>query len=190
MVQRKGKKLVYVDCDVLDRVAKVARSRGETITKFLEDALIHAAKVTSAGYDPKQIGQFFEVLHVQRVLGGVFVPLEVSNFLTETALKDNKDSLTNIWFESGKWHGKYLKERFDDPIKALETFLKASRWDLSEVEVKRYTKTIHIRCISTVLSEENTLMLARFIEGIIQGFDYQIQKSELLKGMIVIELLN
>jgi hypothetical protein len=188
MVQRKDKKLVYVDDALLDKVAKVAKSRGETITKFLEDALTQATKISSAGYDLKQFGQFFEVLYAQKILGGAFIPLEVSNFLTEAALKDGKDSLANVWFESGKWHGKYIKERFADPLKALEIFLKASRWDLNEVEVKQFGETTRVHCVSTVLSEEATLMLARFIEGIIQGFSYQIQKSELLKGMIVIEL--
>jgi len=189
MIQRKDKKLVYVDDALLEKAAKVAKSRGETVTKFLEDALVQATKISLTGYDLKQFSQFFEVLYAQKILGGVFIPLEVSNFLTEVALKNGKDSLADVWFESGKWHGKYLKERFDDPVKALEIFLKASRWDLSEVEVKQFGASARVRCVSTVLSEEATLMLARFIEGILQGFGYQIKKSELLKGMILIELL-
>jgi len=90
-----------------------------------------------------------------------------------------------VWFESGKWHGKYLKERFDDPVKSLESFLEASRWDLSEVEVRRFGATARVRCVSTVLTEEATQLLARFIEGIMQGIGYQTEKSDILKGMIV-----
>jgi hypothetical protein len=190
MVQRKNKKLVYVNSDVLESVARVARGRGETITKFLEDSLTQAVKVTAAGYDLKQLSQFFEVLYAQRVLGGVFVPLDVLNFLTDVAIKDDKDSLENVWFESGKWHGKYLNERFNDPVLSLEIFLEASRWDLSEVEVKRFGDTTRVRCVSAVLSEQATHLLARFIEGIMQGFGYQIQKSDLLKGMIVLDFTN
>jgi hypothetical protein len=190
MVQRKDKRLVYVNDDLLAEVAKASRSRGETITKFLEESLIQAIKVTKAGYDLKQLGQFFEVLYIQRILGGVFVPLDVLNFLTNCALKGDKDSLANVWFENGKWHGKYLKERFADPVKALGTFLEVSRWDLSEVEVKRFSAIARVRCISAVLSEEATQLLARFIEGIMQGFDYNLQKCDLLKGMIVMEFTN
>jgi len=188
--QRKDKKLVYVNYGLLEEVAKLSRNRGETITKFVEEALTQTVKVTRAGYDLKQLGQFFEILHAQRILGGVFVPLEVLNFLTSVALKDDKSSLANVWFESGKWHGKYLKERFSDPMAALELFLEASRWDLSEVEVKPSHLTARVRCTSAVLSEEATHLLARFIEGIMQGFGYQLQKSDLLKGMIALEFTN
>jgi hypothetical protein len=187
MVQRKDKKLVYVNYDLLEEVAKASQSRGETITKFLEEALTQAVRVTTSGYDIKQLGEFFEVMYAQRILGGAFVPLDVLNYLTDAACKNGKDSLATVWFESGKWHGKYLKERFDDPVQSLESFLEASRWDLSEVEVKRLGLTARVRCVSTVLTAEATQLLARFIEGIMQGFGYQLQKSDILKGLIVQE---
>lgn len=187
MVQRKDKKLVYVNYDLLEEVAKASRSRGETITKFLEEALTQAVRVTTAGYDIKQLGEFFEVMYAQRILGGAFVPLDVLNFLTSAACKNGNEQLGNVWFESGKWHGKYLKERFDDPVKALESFLNASRWDLSEVEVKRFGSIAKVRCVSTVLTEEGTKLLARFIEGIMMGIGFQTQESDILKGMIVQE---
>jgi hypothetical protein len=190
MAQRKEKKLVYVNYDLVEEITKAARRRGETITKFLEEALTQAVKVTSAGYDIEQLGQFFEVMYAQRILGGAFVPLDVLNFLTTVTCKTDKENIENVWFESGKWHGKYLKERFYDPIKALGDFLEASRWDLNEVEVKRFGATARVRCISTVLSDDATKMLAKFVEGILQGFGYKLQKCELLKGMIVQEFID
>jgi hypothetical protein len=187
MVQRKDKKLVYVSYDLLEEVAKASRSRGETITKFLEESLAQAVRVTMAGYNIQQLGEFFEVMDAQRILGGAFVPLDVLNYLTNAVCKDGKEQLDSVWFESGKWHGKYLKERFDDPVKALKSFLEASRWDLSEFEVKKIGTTARVRCVSTVLSGEATQLLARFIEGIMQGIGYQTEKSDILKGMIVLE---
>ncbi|MCL1965848.1 MAG: hypothetical protein FWF66_05620 [Candidatus Bathyarchaeota archaeon] len=190
MAQRKDKKLVSVSYDLVEEITKAARRRGETITKFLEEALTQAVKVTSAGYDLKQLGQFFEVMYAQKILGGAFVPLDVLNFLTATSCKTDRENVANVWFESGKWHGKYLKERFYDPVKALEDFLEASRWDLNEIEVKRFGATARVRCVSTVLSDDATRLLAKFIEGIMQGFGYKLQKCELLKGMIVQEFLD
>jgi hypothetical protein len=190
MVQRKDKELVYVNYDLVEEITKAARKRGETITKFLEEALTQAVKVTSAGYDIKQLGQFFEVMYAQKILGGAFVPLDVLNFLTTVTCKTDKEDVANTWFESGKWHGKYLKERFYDPIKALSDFLEASRWDLNEIEVRRFGTTARVRCVSTVLSDDATLMLAKFVEGIMQGFGYKLQKSELLKGMIIQDFID
>ncbi|MCL1978111.1 MAG: hypothetical protein FWG55_08460 [Candidatus Bathyarchaeota archaeon] len=190
MLPRNEKKLVYVNSDLVEAVAKISKNRGETITKFVEEALTQALKVATAGYDLKQLGQFFEVMYAQKILGGAFVPLDVLNFLTTVACTTDKENIINTWFESGKWHGKYLKERFYDPLKALEDFLEASRWDLNEVEVKHFGATARVRCVSTVLSNDATLLLAKFIEGVMQGFGYKLQKNELLKGMIVQEFID
>jgi len=190
MVQRKDKKLVSVSYDVVEGISRAARERGETITKFSEEALAQAVKVTSAGYDIRQLGQFFEVMYAQKILGGAFVPLDVLNFLTTMACKIDKDAIANVWFESGKWHGKYLAERFYDPLKALEDFLNASRWDLNELDVKRFGVMSRVRCVSTVLSDDGTLLLAKFVEGIMQGFGYKLQKCDLLKGLIIQEFVD
>jgi hypothetical protein len=56
--------------------------------------------------------------------------------------------------------------------------------------VKRFGMTARVRCVSTVLSAEATYLLARFIEGIMQGIGYQIQKNDVLKGMIIQEFIS
>jgi hypothetical protein len=187
MVQRKDKKLVYVPHDLLEEVAKASRGRGITMSRFIEEALVSAVRVTTAGYDLQQLGEFFEVMYAQRVLGGAFVPMDVLNHLTSEVCKQGKEHLNNVWFQSGRWHGKYLKDRFDDPVAALKSFLEASRWDLSEVEVKNEGYRVKIRCVSTVLKEDATEALSKFVEGIMQGIGYKIGKSELLKGMVILE---
>jgi hypothetical protein len=187
VTRHKDKKLVYVPYDLLEEVAKASRSRGETISKFIEEALAQAVRVNMAGYNIQQLGEYFEVMYAQRVLGGAFVPLEVLNYLTGEACKEGLERLGAVWFESGKWHGKYLKERFEDPVAALKSFLEASRWDLSEVEVKKQGSTAKVRCVSTVLTEEATEVLAKFVKGIMQGIGYQMEKSDCLKGIIVLE---
>jgi len=188
MPQPKGKKLVYVPEDLLEEVAKASRDRGETISKFVEEALRQAVRVNKAGYDPQQLAEYFEVMHAQKVLGGAFVPLEVLNYLTNKAYKEEKEQLSAKWYESGKWHGKYLKERFEDPTQAFKAFLEASRWDLNEVQIKKEGETVKVRCVSTVLTQEATELLAKFIEGAMHSLRYRTEKTDCVKGMILIEL--
>jgi hypothetical protein len=187
MTQPKGKKLVYVPEDLLEEVAKASRGRGETISRFVEEALRQAVRVNKAGYNPQQLAEYFEVMQVQRVLGGAFVPLEVLNYLTNKACKEEKEQLGAKWYESGKWHGKYLKEKFEDPAQAFKAFLEASRWDLNEVEIKKEGETVKVRCVSTLLTAEATELLAKFIEGAMHSLGYQTQKTDCLKGMVVLE---
>jgi hypothetical protein len=188
MTQHKGKKLVYISEDLLDEVAKISRSRGETISRFIEEALRQAVRVSKAGYHLEKLAEFFEVMQAQKVLGGAFVPMEVLNYLTSKTYREERDQLNVKWYESGKWYGKYLKERFDDPIQAFKVFLEASRWDLNEVEVRREGGKVRVRCISTVLTAEATELLAKFIEGAMHSLGYKTERNEYVKGIIILEL--
>ena len=78
------------------------------------------------------------------------------------------------------------KEKFEDPVRAFERFLELSRWDLSEVEVKKVGDSVRVRCVSTVLTGEWTALLAKFVEGVMNGMGYKTVHADCLKGMIVL----
>jgi hypothetical protein len=107
--------------------------------------------------------------------------------LTSRAYGDAKEELQAKWYEGGTWHGKYLKEKFEDPVQALKNFLEVSRWDLSEVDVKKDNDKVKLRCVSTVLTAEGTELLTKFIEGAMHGIGYKTEKSDSVKGMISLE---
>lgn len=187
MSKAKEKRLVYVPADLLEGVMRASRRRGESISRFVEEALRQAVRTNHLGYSPEQAAELLEVIQAQRILGGAFVPLDVLNYLTSKAYKDEKEQLQAKWYESGRWHGKYLKEKFENPVQALKNFLEAARWDLSEVEVKREDNTIKVRCVSAVLTKEGTELLVKFIEGAVHSMGYQTEKSDYVKGMIALE---
>jgi len=187
MATGKGKKLVYISEDLLDKASKVSRAEGVSLGKLVEGALNEAVKINELGYTSKQMADFFNVLQTNRVLGGLFVPSGVLDYMIDRVCKNDAQQLQELWYESGKWNGKYLKEKFSDPIGAFRDFLGLSRWDLNEVDVKNDSNMVKVRCISTVMSYEGTRLLARFVEGIMNGMDYQTAKDTSLKGMIILE---
>jgi hypothetical protein len=183
----KSKKLVYVPGEILDEVMKICRKRGESISKFIEDALKHAVKVEDLGYSLEKAFETLEVIKAQKVLGGVFVPQEVLNFMVGSAYKVGKGELHAKWYESGKLYGKYLKEMFKNPVQALRNFLEATRWDLSGVEATLEGEMVKLRCISTVLTAEGTELLAKFVEGAVNGLGFHVQRVDYVRGIIVVE---
>ena len=187
MARTKGKKLVYVSEGLIDGVAKISRNKGESVGKVIEDSIRQSVRVSEEGYDVKQVTDYFSVMVAQRVLGGVFVPSNVLDFLVNSAYSDRREQLIAKWYESGRWHGKYLKEKFEDPVTAFGCFLELSRWDLNEVEVKEVNGEIRVRCVSTVLNDEGTEMLTKFIEGVMDGMGYKVGKADVLKGMIILQ---
>ncbi len=187
MARTKGKKLVYVSEGLVESVAKISRNRGESVGKVVEDSIRQSVRVNEEGYDVQQVSDYFSVMQAQRVLGGVFVPSSVLDFLVGSAYPEKREQLMAKWYESGRWHGKYLKEKFDDPVTAFGCFLELSRWDLNEVDVKEVDGAIKIRCVSTVLNDEGTEMLTKFIEGVMEGMGYKMGKADVLKGMIILQ---
>ena len=187
MARTKGKKLVYVSEGLIEGVAKISRNRGESVGKVVEDSIRQSVRVNEEGYDVKQVTDYFSVMVAQRVLGGVFVPSSVLDFLVGSVYPDKREQLIATWYESGRWHGKYLKEKFEDPVTAFGCFLELSRWDLNEVEVKELNGAIKVRCVSTVLNDEGTEMLTKFIEGVMDGMGYKTPKADVLKGMIILQ---
>lgn len=181
------KHIVYVPEDILADITKASRKRGESISMFVEETLRQAVRANHLGYSPEQATELLEVMHAHRILGGAFIPLDVLNYLTTKAYADEKEQLQTKWYESGKWHGKYIKEKFEKPVQTLKRFLEATRWDLNEVEVKQNKNTVKLRCVSTILTTEGTEMLAKFIEGAMHSAGYKTEKSDCVKGMIVLE---
>jgi len=186
MASVRGKKLISVSEDAIDQAATISRNEGVSLSKVVENSLLQAVKVNKLGYRSDQIADFFEVLQANKVLGGLFVPSGVLDFMIEKCGKTGFVQLQTLWFESGQWNGKYLAEKFSNPVEAFGRFLELSRWDLNEVDVKASGDSVKVRCVSTVMSLENTNLLAKFIEGAMNGIGYKIENVDLSKGMIIL----
>ncbi len=183
----RSKKLVYVSEALIEQASKVSRDEGVSLSKLVEGAITEAVKVNEMGYTSKQMANFFNVLQTTRVLGGLFVPSGVLDYMISLCNKGDIQKLNALWYESGLWNGKYLKEKFVDPVEAFQHFLELSRWDLNEVDVKLHFDSIKVRCISTVTSIEGTQLLSKYVEGVLNGLGYKTDRLDVLKGMIIME---
>ncbi len=187
MATGRSKKLVYVSEDLIDKIIKVSKEEGVSLNRLVESALDEVVKINDLGYKSSQMAEFFNVLQTNRVLGGLFVPSGVIEFMIHEVYKKDREQLRSLWYESGNWNGKYLKEKFENPIAAFSHFLELSRWDLNEVDVKNHDNIVRVRCISTIMSEAGTDLLTRYIEGIFHAMNYQTMQNTSLKGMIILE---
>lgn len=180
--EKRGKKLVYISEGILDRVAEISKRKGESITKYIEDLLEQAVRIDLLGFPSEELADLLEVIHVQRILGANFVPLEVANSATEDG---SEVGLGEKWYESGKLYGRYIRERFKDPVGVLRLMLQVMRWDLNEVVAIPDEQSVTIRCVSTNLTKIGALNLSKFIEGAMHGMGYYTQKIESIKGMVI-----
>lgn len=185
--QSRGKRLVFVPEELLERLMEASSMEGKPFIKYVEEALWQAVKAYEMGHSLKEIVRFFEIIQAQRASGAIFTPLGVFNYLTSKVYAAEKEQLQVAWYESGKWYGKYLTEKFEDPIQALAELLQATRWDLNEVKAKKAENTVKFTCISTTLTDEGTELLASFIEGAMHSIEYKTIKNEHMRGIILLE---
>lgn len=185
----KGKRLIPIPEALLDGLMEASSKEGKPLNRYVEDALHQAVRIFKAGQDLTGMVRYFEILQSQKASGAVFTPLIVFDFLTKKAYTTDKENLLDVWFESGKWYGKYLTEKFDNPVQSLADLLQAARWDLNEVDVKKINGKIKFRCTSTALTNQGTELLLKFIEGALAGMEYEIVKSEFMKGLVLVEFV-
>jgi len=182
----KSKKLVYVSEDLCEEAKRASRELGYSLTKFVESSVALGLSAAKLGYTPERASEVLAVLRAQRALGGAFVPQEVLNLIGEGP-EELKRELSRAYYEAGLAHGRYLKEKSQDPMQSLKTFLEVARWDLNEVEVEREGRAFKLRCVSTSHAAHTTELLAKFVEGLITGLGCQVQRIDWVRGIVVAE---
>ncbi len=183
----KGKRLIPVPEALLKGLMDASSKEGKPLNSYIEEALQQAVKVFETGQNLEGMVRYFEILQSQKASGAIFTPLNVFDFMTRKVYATDKEKLLDVWFESGKWYGKYLREKFENSVQALADLLQAARWDLNEVNVKEIDGKLKLRCTSTALTKEGTELLLKFISGALDGMECKTLKSEFMKGLILVE---
>ena len=183
----RSKRLVYLSEDLIREAMEIARREGKSLGVFVEEAVKIALLAKKLGYELKEVADLLEVTRANRILGGTFVPLNVFNYFIKVASKGKSVRFNEKWYESGRLHGRYLKEKFEDPVRVFKAFLKASRWDLNDIDVINGQDSIKLRCFSTVLTDEGTKALLKYVEGAFHGMGYETIRSDHMRGMIILE---
>ncbi|MFC1486357.1 hypothetical protein ACFLRN_01525 [Thermoproteota archaeon] len=183
----KGKRLIPVPESLLKGLMDAASKDGKPVNSYIEEALQQAVKVFETGQNLAGMVHYFKILQSQKASGAIFTPLTVFDFMTHKVSTTDKDKLLEEWFESGKWYGKYIVEKFQNPVQALADLLQVTRGDLNEVNVTAIDGKTKLRCTSIALTKDGTELLLKFIEGALDGMNCKILKNEFMKGLILVE---
>jgi len=178
------KKLVRAPSDLVSKLSEAARLQGKTFYSYITEILEQAVRAYEMKRSLKEIIDSYEVLEIHKEAGTISAPKDVLEYLIEKVYQENSETLERLWYQTGRWYGIYLREKFDDSIEALVRLLLEGRWDLSEVTVKRNQETVEFKCVSAFLSQERTLLIRKFIEGAMCSLGYKTQSQECFRGII------
>lgn len=185
----RGKKLTLVPADILERLMKISNRQGKTLYSLVSEIFEQALRVYDSERTLQEVVDTFELIETQRASGAVITPADVLTYLIDAVYPSGKEELLERWYESGRWYGKYLLDRFNnrDHVEAIEKILKVIRWDLKEVHVNYESDVVKVRCVSPLLPVENTVLILKFIEGVMDSLGYELVKEDHLKGLILLE---
>jgi hypothetical protein len=183
----RSKRLVFIPEDLLERIVDASLKERKPLAQYIEEALWEAVRAREMGMGLKEAVRLAELIQAHRASGALLVPLNVAEYMIKRVYAAERDQLRGEWYKGGIWYGRYLAEKFDDPVQAMADLLRATRWDLNEVGVKGSGGRIKFTCISTTLTEEGATLLAAFLEGSMHSLGYRTERREQMKGLVVLE---
>jgi hypothetical protein len=76
-----------------------------------------------------------------------------------------------------------LKERFEKPLDSFLRLLQEGKWDLNEVTMNSDKGKVEFNCVSAFISQEKSLLLQNFIEGVMDPLGYKAQEKNVIKEL-------
>ncbi|MFQ6095561.1 MAG: hypothetical protein ACE5NN_05410 [Candidatus Bathyarchaeia archaeon] len=183
---QKGMKLIRAPEDLVARLSEASNREGKPFLEYITEAFEQALRAHEMNRSVKEIVDFYELMMMQKDAGMVVTPSETLNGLIQRLYRSDKEFLQKLWFDSGRWYGKYLLAKVGDgdPVELFVEVLKVTGWNLKDAEFKRNDDSIVFRCISFTLSMENTVLLMKFVEGVMTTLGYEVTNRDCMRGMI------
>jgi len=175
--------------DLVNKLLKIAGRKNVKLFGMINDTLELVLKAEGMSLSLEEAVNEYGIVKAAKDAG--FVPAVESLWydVVEKVFRTDKDWMIKKWYESGQWFGKYLLARFHDrnQVEAFGRLLEVGRWDLKEVHVTEGGGVVKVRCVSPLLPIENTVLLLKFIEGVMDSLGYKAIKEDCLKGIILLE---
>jgi hypothetical protein len=174
--------------DLAEKAIEMASSKGFTLFGMINNLLELAIRADNLGFSLEVAVDNYELIKAVRGASYTLVLESLLYNTTEIAYKTAKERTLQTWFDAGVWVGKqYIARGVEDPFASLGRDLKAFSWNIPEFTLGQLEKQLSIRVISPRFSESYTLLFSRFLEVIIEAFDYGITYKEIGKGNIRLE---
>jgi hypothetical protein len=184
------KKLIPVPKHLADQLRQVTIRVGTNISRFTADALEQALRAEQLGSDLKETVDLYQMNQIQRGAGMVFFQRAGFKELLTKLFKKDRETLLELWYNSGRWYSAYLTARLSQDILGfLEKDLLVS-WNLDESEILTKDVMVSIRLTSFRMSSEFTELLVMYTKGIFEELGYDASDEDVLPGLISIKFLK
>jgi hypothetical protein len=174
--------------DLADKISKIAVEKGFTVFGMINNLLELAIRAEAMGVSLEKAVEDYELINAVKKASFTLVLESLLYDTAEIAYERTREKTLKTWFEAGSWIGKqYGTKGIEDPLGAIGRDIKAFSWNIPEFTLEKTGDDISLRVLSPRFSESYTLLFTRFIEGIMEAFDYKVTYREVGKGNIRLE---
>lgn len=180
---QKDKKLIRAPEDLVVKLSEAASLEGKSFYRYISEVLEQAVRALEMKRSLAEIIDRFELMEIHREAEATFTPKEALDLLIDKAREADSESLRRMWYGSGRLYGMYLK-RFEEPFNAFIRLLGDGLWGVKRVEVDSEGGNVNLRCVSSIISEDRSILLGEFVEGAMHSLGYETDVKESFRGII------
>ncbi len=186
MSSKFGKKLIAAQSNLVQKIARIANIKGITVYSFVNEIMEQAIQAEEIGRSLKEVVELHKLTEIEKQTGAVLIPREILNILIQKVFEEDSKSLTDMFYKTGEWLGKYCKVRFsgENQLRAIEKMVKSMFGEITRFGITKKSDEILVQCIGSGIPNSYTTLLSTFIEGIMHTFEYSTIKKDMSKGII------
>ena len=182
------RKMLAAREDLAEKAGQIASKKGFTVFAMLNNLLSLSINAEALGFSLEEAFDNYKFIKAVRNASFTLILESLLYDTSEIAYQKAKEKTMATWFEAGVWIGRqYISRGGEDPFKTVARDLKAFIWNAPEFTMEKTGKQVSIRALSPRFSESYTLLFTRFLEGILESFEYGVTYKEIGRGNIRLE---
>ncbi len=183
---KKGRKLILVRKDLLEKAASITAKEGRTMFAFTNEIFENAIKAHDMETTLEEIIELYSYIVLGKTVGLAILPSALIDYMLNELYRSDTEDLMAEARKSGVWFGKSLLVKFSKErvLNILQELIKKYIWHSLDLSITERDETVDLRCISPTLSQEKTQVISEFIKGAFDALNYKLVKDNCFRGII------
>lgn len=186
------RKMLAAREDLANQLKDIAERRGVTLYALTNQLLRHAVKMDELDFTFGKAVSEGEVFQTAKNTGFILCPENLLYDVMERLYSDEKEWVTEKWYTSGEWCGKYYQVKYSEA--ALQQFIEDMPnffWNITELKTLNNQKEgieqeRLLQCLIPRFPKSYTTLFASFLEGALSSMGYPCKRKTVSKGIIKI----
>ena len=179
------RKMLAADEDIANKIVEIAKRRGSTVYQTVNDILEYAVEVDQMGLMLGDVVDDREMLEKAKKMGFTFTIEKLLYDVVDEAYSHDKNQLSEMWLETGRWYGKYFSTKSEDGIDAFKEAMQLLTLGTSVFTIEKSKGDgVSLSCVGERFTPGFTEVYSHFMEGVFDTFGFKLAEKENSKGII------